>query len=944
MSERLLLAQVSVDITRLERAMKRAGVVTEQAAGRMEQKWEKSTRRMSASSDRFSLDVRRFVAGTAVALAGRELISYADQWTQLGNKVAAAGEISKMQGRGLLELGKDAAAARSKVEPYVDLYSRLLRASEGVAKSEAEVAKATSLVSKAFAAGGATAAEASGGILQLGQALGSGQLQGDELRALKEAAPLVAKAIADSLGVSVGALKKLGAEGKLTSKVVFRALLEAEDMIEGAFGVTLPVATGAASIAFDQLGLKIGKFIEESGEVRAGSEALASVIDFVANNLEAFASATIIAGAALSGALGAQVLLATYNGLIAITGATRGFAAAMLLLRAASAFLLGPAGIIIAFAALSAGLAAVAIHAKAAADEFDDLRTAATTAGSALKTFTETGSPTILQQQAVDLSAIKAQYYGIAAAAIAAAEAEKERRVEALLAERQKAAAGLGELESRRGNRNLKRAGNLKKRQGLDRDIELARNLLNEYDAAIAAAANTAIPSIADQLASGAKSGGGADSGLGDVQKQLLKSLQDAYNEATESESQQIKRVYAERLAAIDGAKLSQSVADEAKRQAQAVYFADMGKLNADAEAAAKKRYDEDQKQAAQEIDFLGRLADSRDYLFGRFVSMSAREYEARRADINANIEDEVRRAEALAILAEEEAENRRLMRNDAFALDERSDPEAEAQLVIDAEALKLEYLRDALEQELITRQEYADLKKAIEADTEAEILAIRTASAQAQFSSYQSLFGGLAGLAQAFAGKSSGIYKALFLAEKAAALGSAYVAMNLAVAKANASAPYPFNLPAITAAKVQGISSIVGIAASTVSGFKSGGYTGAGDPNAEAGVVHRGEYVFDAKATRRLGVDNLRAIAAGNVPAGSIPVAKSGGRMGGSFSFGDTVLTVSGNGADEIRAELSDTLAAHRAGIIRDVQRNFPRMLGTENSRTTPRHERGRL
>jgi len=222
--------------------------------------------------------------------------------------------------------------------------------------------------------------------------------------------------------------------------------------------------------------------------------------------------------------------------------------------------------------------------------------------------------------------------------------------------------------------------------------------------------------------------------------------------------------------------------------------------------------------------------------------------------------------------------------------------------------------------------------------------LAIRTASAQAQFSAYQSLFGGLAGLAEAFAGKSSGIYKALFLAEKAAALGSAYVAMNLAVAKANASAPYPFNLPAITAAKVQGISSIVGIAASTVSGFKSGGYTGAGDPNAEAGVVHRGEYVFDAKATRRLGVDNLRAIAAGNVPAGSIPVAKSGGRMGGSFSFGDTVLTVSGNGADEIRAELSDTLAAHRAGIIRDVQRNFPRMLGTENSRTTPRHERGRL
>jgi tape measure domain-containing protein len=943
MSDRLLLAQVSVDITRLERAMKKAGVVTEQAAGRMEQKWEKSTRRMSASSDRFSRDVRRFVAGTAVALAGRELISYADQWTQLGNKVAAAGQVSKMQGRGLLELGKDAAAARSQVEPYVDLYSRLLRASEGVAKSEAEVAKATGLVSKAFAAGGATAAEASGGILQLGQALGSGVLQGDELRALKESAPLVAKAIADSLGVSVGALKKLGAEGKLTSQVVFKALLDAEDMIEGAFGATIPVATGAATVAFDQLGLKIGKFLEEAGQVRAGSEALAAVIDFVANNLEAFANATIIAGAALSGALGAQVLLSTYAALIKVTGATRGFAAAMLLLRAAGAFLAGPAGLVIAFAALGAGLAAVAVHAAKVAGEFEDLRTAATTAGSALKNFTETGSPTILQQQAVDLSAIKEQYYGIAAAAIVAAEAEKQRRVEALISERQKASDGLGEMEKRRGNRNMKRGGNLEKRQGLDRDIELARNLLSEYDAAIAAAANTSIPSIADQLSDGAKSGG-ADSGLADVQKTLLKSLQDAYNEATESESQQIKRVYSERLAAIDGAKLSQTAADTAKAQALAVYSADMSKLYSDAEAASKKKFDEDQKQNAQEIDFLGRLADARDYMFGRFASMSAREYEARRADIEANIKDEVRRKEALAILGEEEAENKRLLRAEAFGLDERSDPEAEAARVMEAESLKLEILRDMLENELLTRQEYADLRKEIEADTEAEILAIRAASAQAQFSAYQSLFGGLAGLAQAFAGKSSGIYKALFLAEKAAAIGSAYVNMNLAVAKANASAPYPFNLPAITAAKIQGIGAIAGIAASTVSGFKSGGYTGDGDPNAEAGVVHRGEYVFDAKATRRLGVDNLRAIAAGNVPAGSIPVAKSGGRMGGSFSFGDTVLTVSGNGADEIRAELSDTLAAHRAGIIRDVQRNFPRMLGTENSRTTPRHERGRL
>lgn len=40
--------------------------------------------------------------------------------------------------------------------------------------------------------------------------------------------------------------------------------------------------------------------------------------------------------------------------------------------------------------------------------------------------------------------------------------------------------------------------------------------------------------------------------------------------------------------------------------------------------------------------------------------------------------------------------------------------------------------------------------------------------------------------------------------------------------------------------------------------GWAEGGYTGPGGKYEPAGVVHRGEYVFDADATRRIGVDNL--------------------------------------------------------------------------------------
>lgn len=71
---------------------------------------------------------------------------------------------------------------------------------------------------------GATAQETSNALIQLKQGLASGVLQGEELRSIREQAPLAAQAIARELGVSIGELKNLAAEGKVTTDVVLSAL------------------------------------------------------------------------------------------------------------------------------------------------------------------------------------------------------------------------------------------------------------------------------------------------------------------------------------------------------------------------------------------------------------------------------------------------------------------------------------------------------------------------------------------------------------------------------------------------------------------------------------------------------------------------------------------------------------------------------------------------
>ena len=71
---------------------------------------------------------------------------------------------------------------------------------------------------------GASTIEASNAFRQLAQALGSGRLAGDEFRSVSEQVPTVLAPIAAELGVSIGKLKELAAEGALTSDVVLRAL------------------------------------------------------------------------------------------------------------------------------------------------------------------------------------------------------------------------------------------------------------------------------------------------------------------------------------------------------------------------------------------------------------------------------------------------------------------------------------------------------------------------------------------------------------------------------------------------------------------------------------------------------------------------------------------------------------------------------------------------
>ena len=131
-----------------------------------------------------------------------------------------------------------------------------------------EAVKFTSTLDKAFKVSGTGAEEAKSAMYQLNQAMTSGKLQGDEFRSVMENAPILAQKIAESMGVSMAQLKKLGSEGKITSDVIKNAVLGSADDIEAkynqmplTFGKVWQQAQNAGQQAMDGLLTKVNQLL-----------------------------------------------------------------------------------------------------------------------------------------------------------------------------------------------------------------------------------------------------------------------------------------------------------------------------------------------------------------------------------------------------------------------------------------------------------------------------------------------------------------------------------------------------------------------------------------------------------------------------------------------------------------------------------------------------------
>ncbi|MER5012481.1 tape measure protein [Morganella morganii] len=300
-----IVYQVQMDVAQLLTSQRQL----DQRLRSMEGGFNRTTTAVNGT-ERSMAALSRVAASLTAYLSVSAVTSYAEAWTVLNNKLVNSiktGETLAVVNQRVFDIAQN---SRSSLDGIATLYSRLERAMRSAGLSGQELGQITTTISKAMTVSGATAAESEGALIQLSQALASGVLRGQEFNSMSEQAPALMKGLADSIGVSIGELRKMAGEGKLTTDVLLKAFREMGPTIEREFANTTQTMSQSLQIASNN----ITKFFGESSAVKSFTSIFNSSVVTASESLNSLTNILIIA----AGVMGSR-----YAGALALAGAAQ---------------------------------------------------------------------------------------------------------------------------------------------------------------------------------------------------------------------------------------------------------------------------------------------------------------------------------------------------------------------------------------------------------------------------------------------------------------------------------------------------------------------------------------------------------------------------------------------------------------------------------------------
>ncbi|MDC4715264.1 tape measure protein [Acinetobacter baumannii] len=249
----------------------------------------------SKSMDSLSVATRALAGHMAGLVTVGAAISKMDTYTGLQNRLKLVTNNQFELNKATEDTFRIAQKTYSAWDSVLQVYQRFSDNAKTLNLTMDDTARLTETVSKAVAISGASAEAADAALVQFGQALASGTLRGEELNSVMEQTPALAKAIAKGMGITVGELRSVAAEGKITSQEIVKALRNVESDVDALFAKT-DITIGQSLTLLNN---EITKFVGEAGKGSGAAQTLAEGIQILGNNLNLIINGAIVAGVGL---------------------------------------------------------------------------------------------------------------------------------------------------------------------------------------------------------------------------------------------------------------------------------------------------------------------------------------------------------------------------------------------------------------------------------------------------------------------------------------------------------------------------------------------------------------------------------------------------------------------------------------------------------------------
>lgn len=253
--------------------------------------------------------------GSAVSIS--HIIATADQMQNLASQIRLATDSTEQFHAVQTELRAIANEQRSSFDAVVDLYSNSQRSLSALGKSQQDVINFTRNMTMAMNVGGRSAQAQAAALTQLGQALASGVLRGDEFNSVAEQAPILMDLIAKEMGVTSNAIRDLAKDGKITADVVYNAVAKATDSLSAMSAKMPTTVSQALQVIKNEYNYLIDDIMNQNSMM---SQNIANAALWVAEHFRTLVSAAAMVGAVWLGIIAKNSALVT--SFVTLTGAT----------------------------------------------------------------------------------------------------------------------------------------------------------------------------------------------------------------------------------------------------------------------------------------------------------------------------------------------------------------------------------------------------------------------------------------------------------------------------------------------------------------------------------------------------------------------------------------------------------------------------------------------